>query len=808
MKESIKEKKAEWMHRGQEMLCLFMILQGMCICMESILGISIPRRFQLLSALCIVITVELAVRSWRRMVTGTAVSLGILIWLWVKYQDILKIAAKELMNRVLELVNHYHRTDFLYWYLEDSPKNCGWMALLFLFVLLGILEGALLLKSKDWRWHLQIMLLLPILIITAGLMVGKAVSLLGILLVLTGSLAKMLDIRQRGVILPAAGIVLSMGLSCLISGNQSLLEQVEHLHGNWLKKQIALEDRMLDLLEQVSNISLFSNRERKEQFLTNEKPAATGKKIFEITVDYPISQSFYIRGFVGGDYENGSWKRVSRQEFSDWAQQQGGNEQEYSRIVQNFPYEMLGYGSEVFYMPIAKRFQVSLKLAEDVQGYTLMPYFTQISQEQPVKTDGTFPPGNRTEFEWNSYLKLLDSEVEMAGVPVLEAFLSDQGKIKNCEIWAEYEEYAQKTYTRLPADGLQDMKNYARERRRREEKDYDAQMRKFAERLETDEEWELTQEEELFLTASDKKRMIQMVQTMLWENGRYSFDLQPVPKGEDYAEYFFFTQHKGYCVHFATTATLLFRMNDIPARFVSGYLVLPSDFKKNKDGTYTAEITDERAHAWTEVFEHNIGFHPVEVTPPSYTEMLEEMEEGETLDQAVERKEQEEYGKKTETDSRQLENQQEPENQREEGEKQKQSVTSTNGTSTGEKGNARLFQAVLWVSVAVIVAAALYFTIKYYRKQVLSKRLQRITLPDRTQAVREIGKEVKRKLGKLGYGRKGERSDREYQRMLEKELPDFQWEEAFFIFQKAVFSENGVTEEEYQMILSLYQSLE
>ncbi|MCI9081516.1 MAG: hypothetical protein HFI70_04200 [Lachnospiraceae bacterium] len=808
MKVNFKEENMEWICRWQEMVCLFLILQGMCMCMESILGISVPRQFQLLSAAGVVLAAELSARSWRRMLAGIAVLLGALVCLWIKYQEVISTAAKEMANRMLELINHYHRTDFLYWYLEESPEHYGWIALLFVFVFLGIVEGTVLLRSKNCPWHLQVVFVLPILIITAGLSVGKAVSPMGIVLVLTGVLAEKMDIRQRGVVLPAAGIVLSVGISFLISGNQSVLGQVEIWHGNWLNRQLAFEDRMLELLEQVGNISLFSKREKKEYVLSNEEPAITGKKVFQITVDHPIYQSVYIRGFVGGDYEDGSWKGVSRQEFSDWAQQQGGDEQEYSRIIQNFPYELLGYGSEIFYMPVG-RFQVSLELEEDRKDYTLMPYFTQIPQQQPVKTDGTLPPQNSTQFEWNSYLKLLDSEVELAGIPVLGAFLTDEGKIENCEIWAQYEKYVQKTYTRLPAEGLTDLKHYAQERRRREEDLYEVQLRRLTERIEAGEVWETTEEEQVLLSGSERKRMTQMIRSMLWENGRYSFDLKPVPKGEDFAEYFFFTQHKGYCVHFAATATLLFRMNDVPARFVTGYLLLPSDFKKNRDGTWTAEITDERAHAWTEVFEHNIGFYPVEATPPSYIGMLEEMETGDDLVKAVQQKEREEDGKTPAADSREQENQQGPVRQQQETEKEraKQSVTGTDGSSTGKSGSSWLWHMVLRISLLLICMAGLYTIIIYYRKSVLKKRRQRITLPDRTQAVREIGKELKRKLRKMGYGRKGEQSDRDYQRMLEKELPEIQWEQAFSIFQKAVFSETGVTEEEYQMIFSLYSNL-
>lgn len=53
------------------------------------------------------------------------------------------------------------------------------------------------------------------------------------------------------------------------------------------------------------------------------------------------------------------------------------------------------------------------------------------------------------------------------------------------------------------------------------------------------------------------------------------YDVNPgaTPSGEDFAEYFLFENHRGFCVHFATAATLMYRMRGIPARFAEGYAI-------------------------------------------------------------------------------------------------------------------------------------------------------------------------------------------------------------------------------------------
>ena len=63
------------------------------------------------------------------------------------------------------------------------------------------------------------------------------------------------------------------------------------------------------------------------------------------------------------------------------------------------------------------------------------------------------------------------------------------------------------------------------------------------------------------------------------------------------------------------TATLMYRLYGIPARYATGYMVSPSAFELQENGTYRAVVTDEDAHAWTEIFLPDYGWTPIEVTP-------------------------------------------------------------------------------------------------------------------------------------------------------------------------------------------------
>lgn len=119
--------------------------------------------------------------------------------------------------------------------------------------------------------------------------------------------------------------------------------------------------------------------------------------------------------------------------------------------------------------------------------------------------------------------------------------------------------------------------------------------------------------EESFGISSD---LIMDVQNVLWRNASYSLLLDPVPNGQDYAEYFLFYSQKGYCEHFATAGTLLLRNMNHEARYVSGYRIPPNRFIYNrKEKTYTAEVLDSDAHAWSEVWVQGSYWMPQEMTP-------------------------------------------------------------------------------------------------------------------------------------------------------------------------------------------------
>lgn len=111
--------------------------------------------------------------------------------------------------------------------------------------------------------------------------------------------------------------------------------------------------------------------------------------------------------------------------------------------------------------------------------------------------------------------------------------------------------------------------------------------------------------------------------------GVASYDLNTAwpPLDEDFVLWFLRESETGYCVHFASAATVMLRAIGIPARYVTGYVAYCR-------AGQTVRVTSDTAHAWTEYYV-NGNWIPLEATPggapqeaPEQTEPPQEPTDG------------------------------------------------------------------------------------------------------------------------------------------------------------------------------------
>lgn len=95
----------------------------------------------------------------------------------------------------------------------------------------------------------------------------------------------------------------------------------------------------------------------------------------------------------------------------------------------------------------------------------------------------------------------------------------------------------------------------------------------------------------------------------------YDLDTEKMPwEAADFARWFLEESGTGYCVHFATAATVLLRAAGVEARYVEGYMFTA---RMGEETTVTAD----QAHAWAEYYEPLLDAWVVlEATPPDLGE--------------------------------------------------------------------------------------------------------------------------------------------------------------------------------------------
>lgn len=128
-------------------------------------------------------------------------------------------------------------------------------------------------------------------------------------------------------------------------------------------------------------------------------------------------------------------------------------------------------------------------------------------------------------------------------------------------------------------------------------------------------------------TVSDTNWIAAKIDRLYASDFRYTTNPGRMPEDMDFAEGFLFVRKRGFCVHFATGATLIYQLCGVDARYVEGYKIPVGAFVRQADGSYKATVTDYMAHAWCETYEetgewrvreHTIGSseqQPITATP-------------------------------------------------------------------------------------------------------------------------------------------------------------------------------------------------
>lgn len=371
------------------------------------------------------------------------------------------------------------------------------------------------------------------------------------------------------------------------------------------RKELQMERALIAKIQQMAQYARSKTGVGAEGVMTNSRPQYTGKKIMTVTLDFEPKSDLYFRGFTGETYKDGVWSAGDDTEFEEkfaglrnylW-------KQNYSVIAAQVP-----YSSSLQSMIQNGEITVEYNGMSMLTGKAFLPYFADLqagdgdSSDAVVKLIGDKEIKRAKKMYTTDYY-LMSETAQRALITTMDMsdIYNDDDDYTYDEAWDEsggigksveqqYLDYASLHYGSYNAPNLKKYRNLVR---RRFKGYYSAN------------------------TAGDLLWAVNGVSELLAENTSYSLNLDSVPAGQDYAEYFLFEQKKGYCEHYATAATILLRDLGVPARYVSGYRLSKKSFHKRKDGKYTATVIDSDAHAWTETYGEYYGWMPWDMTPAS-----------------------------------------------------------------------------------------------------------------------------------------------------------------------------------------------
>ncbi len=391
------------------------------------------------------------------------------------------------------------------------------------------------------------------------------------------------------------------------------------------KVQSAAWDYSLEDFERwFSNITLFGGSSKATGGLSGGKLGKVAEVKYneseQLLLTVPVEsarEGLYLKGYVGSVYTGSSWEEHSKEERKKYRELtdlipskefQPVNQNvlllkqilDSMRVV-NSSNVSIYVGGESLLLSKYSVFQGNCRVEykEASKKYIYAPYFTdfeQLGQGYYVQDLYLAPRSKKREYKFDYFFNVFNSPV-----PFIK--LDKASLTKYSENEKRYRDYVYKVYTELPEKGLEELK-----------RDFAIQRKQN-------------------LDMDDK---LTYVESYLKDNTTYTLSPGKLPEGEDFVEYFLFQNKKGYCAHYASAAVLMLRAMGVPARYVEGYRVGPSEDTDKLTGeeqvisAYTGNesvkqntqmkqisVKDSNAHAWTEVYIDNYGWLPMDFTPGS-----------------------------------------------------------------------------------------------------------------------------------------------------------------------------------------------
>ncbi len=613
-----------------------------------------------------------------------------------------------------------------YWYMYDMT---GFLVCVFggLSVLLFLTECVLGWHFLMWGLSMVLLLSVPITGIEPG---WVCIVLLGIYQVVFAAVHFGEKVKHNPKVMKKAGAITAAMLAVLLLFSQVIAGSGDGFLYRWA-------EQIDPTLQQIENeISITVKNKQNMRRINRGNLHTSDTVVMEVRAEEKPTETIYLRDFSGGTYNNGIWQPAADREILEridsrvgtvnlfinmYYKVNGANQKSRVLYVKRKDQDSPSYG--IYYGQWHSHSWENHFLSEGEEGYA---YY----EKKDMKPDWDADGGSG----W-----LIDGNGEIEDV-VYYLYGRERNLHRN------YGKEAARAYIQINRSNFPNLRKLQRENPLENEKEITAFIKKY-----------------------------------LLTHGTYNESPGRIPLGKEPVEYFLFESRQGYCQHFASAATLLYRMYGVPARYAMGFAVKPSDFVKKDDGMYYAVVTDDEAHAWTEIFDEELGWTPVEVTPAVEEEDAErgaQDSEGAAVDKE----------KPKDLNQHDSEKESEQENQQEQSQNQKDD----------KEAEERPVAGILAALLGAMIAAAAVLGRKLY--------LRALETMDCRKAFAKILEKLRRRGVLLGY----DGSEEDFAQKLAETVSDVSEVEAaraVAVVSRAAFGNTEISEEEEEAVRQLYRKI-
>lgn len=306
--------------------------------------------------------------------------------------------------------------------------------------------------------------------------------------------------------------------------------------------------------------------------------ALQGLEDLLVTTDEKPTETVYLRGFIGAEYDGHSWQPADAEQF-DNAAASWKTDGDSRLAIANLPFLRAAYDG-------AAPQQMTVQRLHADDTYTFAPYNAYFNDYYRLNGDGA-AAGQTAQDDTFYYFPRGEAKTLLTARADADPSVLDR-------LESAYAAYAESRYLATP-DGA----------------DYGT-LQEFCNAAEK--EHKLTGDADAIRT---------FVRSYLNEHCTYTGDSPQPADGADPVLYFLNESHAGSSTQFASAAVVLCRMLGLPARYVVGYAAPQSLFAES-DGGWQAVLQDDNAHAWAEVYLAGQGWTPLETTPGMLSELTED----------------------------------------------------------------------------------------------------------------------------------------------------------------------------------------